>query len=99
MAKDPAFLFYTSDFLLGTLVMSFEDKGKYITLLSFIHQSGRLSEETVRILIGDISDKLKSKFKIDEKGLWYNERLDEEIERRKGFVNSRRKNGMLGGRP
>src|ERR1700733_15118966 len=99
MAKDPAFLFYTSDFLLGTLVMSFEDKGKYITLLSYMHQTGRLSEEIVKILIGDITADLKSKFKIDKYGLWYNERLENEIARRKGFVASRRNNGKSGGRP
>ena len=33
MSKDPAFLFYSSDFLTGTLLMSMEQKGKFITLL------------------------------------------------------------------
>ena len=28
--KDPAFLFYSSDFLSGTMLMSDEDVGKYI---------------------------------------------------------------------
>jgi hypothetical protein len=79
--------------------MSFEDRGKYITLLSYMHQTGRLTESVVRILINDISDNLKAKFKIDKNGLWYNERLEEEIARRKNFVSSRRKNGRLGGRP
>ena len=99
MGKDPAFLFYTSDFLLGTWVMTFEDKGKYITILSYMHQNGRLSEEVIHKLAGDISTNLKSKFKIDENGLWYNERLEEEIVKRKRFVTSCVENGKKGGRP
>jgi hypothetical protein len=99
MAKDPAFLFYTSDFLLGTLLMSFEDRGKYITLLSYMHHNGRLSEDTVRILVGNTSHNLKTKFKIDIDGLWYNERLEEEILKRRRFTDSRVNNGKLGGRP
>ena len=99
MGKDPAFLFYTSDFLTGTLVMSYEDKGKYITLLSYMHQHGRMSKESVQKLIGEVSDNLKLKFKVDKHGLWYNERLEEEIGKRRRFVNTCRTNGKLGGRP
>jgi hypothetical protein len=98
MGKDPAFLFYTSDFLLGTYIMSFEDRGKYITLLSFMHHNGRLNEDTIQLLVGNVSDDLKAKFKIDENGLWYNERLEEEMLKRNRFVGSRHSNGKLGGR-
>lgn len=99
MAKDPAFLFYPGDFLVGTYTMSFEDKGRYITILAMMHQQGRLDEETIRFLVGSISVKLKSKFSIDENGLWYNKRLEEEIEKRNNFTESRRINGSKGGRP
>src|ERR1700679_495077 len=99
MGKDPAFLFYTSDFLLGTLVMSFEDRGKYITLLSYMHHNGRLNAETIYLLVGELSDNLKAKFKTDENGHWYNERLEEEMLKRNRFVGSRHSNGRLGGRP
>ena len=99
MGKDPAFLFYTSDFLLGTMIMSFEDKGKYITLLSYMHHNGRLDEDAIKKLVGGISANLKSKFKVDDSGLWYNERLEEEIEKRKRFVGSCIENGKKGGRP
>jgi hypothetical protein len=95
MSKDPAFLFYTSDFILGTWVMSFEDRGKYITLLSFMHQHGRITEETLKIVVGDISDMLKSKFKRDEHGLFYNERLEQEIAKRKRFVDKCATNGRM----
>jgi len=99
MSKDPAFLFYTSDFLLGTMLMSHEDRGKYITLLSYMHQNGRITEEAVKGLAGNISTHLKAKFKIDENGFWYNERLEEEIVKRKAFTDRCRDNGLLGGRP
>jgi len=97
--KDPAFLFYSSDFLVGTLTMSFEDRGKYITLLCYQHQNGRLSEETIRLLVGSISDMLRLKFKTDENGLFYNERVEIEIKKRDRFCESRVNNGKLGGRP
>lgn len=99
MSKDPAFLFYSSDFLTGIVTMTFEDRGKYITLLSVMHQKGRLSEETIWFVVGSVSVMLKSKFLIDENGLWYNKRLEEEIFKRENFVESRRSNGCKGGRP
>ena len=43
--KDPAFLFYSSDFLSGTMLMSDEDVGKYIRLLCLQHQKGHLKEK------------------------------------------------------
>ena len=99
MAKDPAFLFYSSDFLTGTLIMSFEDRGKYITILAYMHQNGRLSEETIRLLVGNVSDNLRLKFGFDKNNLWFNERLEEEISKRSNFVDSRKENGKKGGRP
>lgn len=99
MAKDPAFLFYSQDFFVGTATMSFEDRGKYITLLCMMHQQGRMSEETIRLLVGSVSVSLKSKFSVDENGLWFNERLEIEAEKRAKFTESRRSNGSLGGRP
>lgn len=97
--KDPAFLFYSSDFLTGTMIMPFEDRGKYITILSYMHQNGRLSEETIRLLVGSVSDMLRLKFTIDKKGFWFNERLEIEIEKRRNFIESRHENGKKGGRP
>ena len=45
MGTDPAILFYTSDFLTGTLTMSDKNVGKYIRLLCLQHQKGRLTEQ------------------------------------------------------
>jgi uncharacterized protein YdaU (DUF1376 family) len=92
MAKDPAFLFYSNDFLTGTLTLSFEDRGKYITILCLMHQQGRLDEQTVKFIVGEISSNLMSKFCRDTDGKWYNKRLEEETERRNKFTESRRNN-------
>jgi len=97
--KDPAFLFYPQDFLVGTMTMTFEDRGKYITLLSVMHQQGKLDEKTISFLVGLFSDSLRLKFKQDENGYFYNERLFTEIEKRSKFIESRTNNGKLGGRP
>jgi len=97
--KDPAFLFYSSDFITGVQVMSMEDRGRYITILCLMHQQGHLSEETIRFLVGSVSDTLKSKFLIDENGHWYNKRLEAEAEKRRKFAESRYQNGIKGGRP
>jgi hypothetical protein len=99
MAKDPAFLFYSSDFIVGTQTMNWEDRGKYITILALMHQQGRMDDETIRFLVGSFSDKLISKFEKDDNGMYYNVRLEEEIEKRSNFVDSRRINGSKGGRP
>jgi hypothetical protein len=92
--KDPAFLFYPADFLIGTFTMNFQNRGKYITLLSIMHQQGRLSDKAILTLIGKFPDELKSKFLKDEKGLWYNERLEEEQTKRKRYNDSRKANLM-----
>lgn len=99
MAKDPAFLFYSQDFYTGVATLDWEERGKFISILCLMHQKGRMDEKTISFLVGSISVNLKSKFSIDEKGLWYNKRLEEETAKRNKFTESRRDNGSLGGRP
>ena len=99
MSKDPAFLFYSSDFLTGIIDLTMEERGQYITLLCLQHQKGRLSEKTIRLTLGSVSVDVLAKFKKDENELYYNERLKTEIEKRASFIDSRRENGKLGGRP
>ncbi len=40
MAKDPAFLFYSSDFYMGTVGMTDAQVGQYIRLMCLQHQKG-----------------------------------------------------------
>jgi uncharacterized protein YdaU (DUF1376 family) len=49
MAKDPAFLFYSKDWLEGTAEMTPEEKGVYIDLLAHQHQKGSLPSDTKRL--------------------------------------------------
>lgn len=97
--KDPAFLFYTSDFITGISDLTMEERGQYITLLCLQHQKGHLTEKTIRLNVANVSVDVLEKFTKDENGLFYNERLEIEIEKRSSFVDSRRENGKLGGRP
>jgi len=103
VVKDPAFLFYSSDFLTGVAGLTMEERGQYITLLCLQHQKGRLSEKTCRLALGlqcltDAQD-VMAKFSIDENGLYYNNRLEIEIEKRAERANVSRFNGTKGGRP
>lgn len=99
MAKDPAFLFYSSDFLSGVTDLTMEERGQYITLLCLQHQKGALSEKTIRLSVGSVSVDVLSKFEKDEDGNFFNERLVLEMEKRANFTQSRRNNGVKGGRP
>lgn len=92
MAKDPAFLFYFQDFLVGTEFMSAQDVGCYIRILCHMADKGRLSEKHLLSICREtpFSDCLRSKFKIDSEGYFFNERLSFEVLKRKSFCESRR---------
>lgn len=90
MAKDPAVLFYTSDFISGTITMTHEERGIYILLLCMQHQKEKLTEREI--------EKYKefpeviSKFEKLSDGFYYNIRMKEEAEKRKNYSESRRNN-------
>lgn len=91
MAKDPAFLFYSNDFLSGTFTMTNEQVGKYIRLLCLQHQKGALTEKDMLNICGSYDEDVFSKFK-KRKGLFWNERLSFEAEKRKLYSISRKQN-------
>lgn len=93
--KDPAFLFYPSDFYIKTLGWDKADIGDFITLMCLQHLKGHLPEQMVK----EVSDVVRAEFVKDEDGLFYNKFLDEVIEKRKNWTESRRRNGKKGGRP
>lgn len=49
MAKDPAFLFYSKDWLQGTAGLMPDEKGVYIDLLAHQHQDGDIPNDTKRL--------------------------------------------------
>ena len=101
MAKDPSFLFYTNDFYTGTVFMSNEEVGMYIRLLCLQHQTGHMSKEDMLNIcnkgyVGNTlvipPKKVFSKFIQDVQGLYYNERLEEEIIKRIKYCENQRDN-------
>lgn len=91
MGKDPAVLFYTSDFLTGTLLMSNEQVGKYIRLLCLQHQKGGLSEKDMLQICQSYDEDIFSKF--EKSGdTFFNQRMMEETVKRKNYSVSRSKN-------
>jgi len=95
MSKDPAILFYTSDFITGTLTMTNDQKGKYITLLCLQHQQGYLTGEDMLNICQSYDKKIYSKFNENGDGLYYNERMKIESERRRKYSESRSQNRKI----
>jgi hypothetical protein len=91
MAKDPAILFYTQDFLVGTMMMSDEQVGKYIRLLCAQHQHGGVIPIAYfdRVVCGDVS--VAEKFEKFENG-YKNTRMSQEIEKRASFCSKQSEN-------
>ena len=99
MAKDPAVLLYTSDFISGTITMTHEQRGKYILLLCIQHQKGKLTEKDLKVILNEEDIEVAEKFDKGNDGFLYNKRMLEESIKRKSFTESRTKNGNKGGRP
>ena len=94
MAKDPAFLFYYQDFLVGTDHFTNEETGAYIKCLCHQAHKGSISEKhMLKICLRQgVQKTVKEKFISDGNGGFFNERLHDEIERRRKYSESRRKN-------
>ena len=90
--KDPAFLFYSSDFLTGTMFMSDSQLGKYIKILCTQHQKGHLSEKDMLKICKRYDKDIFDKFVKDESGKYYNIRLEREIAKRSAYSKSRANN-------
>jgi len=87
IAKDPAFLFYPSDFLTGTMFMSHEQIGIYIRLLCSQHQHGGVIDKiSFNSLVGN-NEIVRTKFIEIDLG-FYNQRLADEMEKRNKKSNN-----------
>jgi hypothetical protein len=94
MAKDPAFLFYPNDFMSGTQFFTDEQVGKFMRVLMAQHQHGHLTEKQVIFITKSYDNDIFLKLEKDEKGNFYNKRLEEEIIKRKNYTESRGKNKL-----
>jgi hypothetical protein len=90
MSKDPAVLFYTSDFMTGSFLMTYEERGQYITLLCLQHQKGHLTKEEINTVTK--SEQVIEKFELAEDGKYHNKRMHEESLKRKNYSESRKRN-------
>lgn len=81
MAKDPAFLFYAQDFIMGTMFMTDEETGIYIRLLCAQHQQGGIIKKKDFESKVNGNEIIKRKFIETEEG-YINERLMKEMEKR-----------------
>lgn len=95
MAKDPAFLFYPGDWQGGTATFSRFLKGCYMDILIAQFNSGPLSLEEIKTVLGsDFGTSwptLQKKFR-SENSLFFNERLETEKIKRKDYSKSRSDN-------
>ena len=91
MAKDPAVLFYTSDFLSGTFSMTNEEVGMYIRLLCLQHQKGKLTEKDMLSICKAYVQDVYDKFELID-GCYVNKRMHDESQKRSNYTNSRRNN-------
>lgn len=92
MSKNPAFLFYPGDWLTGTMFMSIEEKGAYITLLCVQFEHGEIPEEKIlQVITLELWKKIRHKFKKNSRG-FFNKRLDFEKEKREKYSKSRSSN-------
>lgn len=93
--KDPALLWYFNDWTGGTATMSRHLKGCYMDLLAAQFNSGPLSLDEIKTVLGtDFGQAwpaLQKKFVKDDSNCYFNERLHQEKEKRIAFTESRRK--------
>jgi hypothetical protein len=97
MGKDPAFLFYPSDWLEGTMLLNIEEKGAYHHLLCLQFSFGKLTEIQIKKALGESFQRtwvaIKDKFQTDGNYYW-NVRLEEEKSKRSKYTAGRCKNLM-----
>ncbi|QYJ68913.1 YdaU family protein [Flavobacterium litorale] len=100
--KDPAFPFYAQDFLVGTMHMTCEQTGAYIKLLAYQWVNLGIPKQRIGIIIGtgweNIWLSIRDKF-TERNGIYYNQRLEDEREKRARFKQKQSENGKKGGRP
>lgn len=89
----PSVLFYTADYLVGVIGMTWEEQGRYMYLLCIQQQKGHFD---LAAIMPDCPETVLAKFERDEKGLYYNARMEEEMEKRYRYSESRRQNAKKG---
>ena len=100
--KDPAFLFYSTDFYEGTRTMLLEERATFIDLLIYQHQHQFIPNDFKRVALyctgsneSIVKAVLEAKFKLCDNG-WQNLKLSGVVDERKLFSNRQSVNGTVG---
>src|SRR5574338_627151 len=105
-SKDPAFLFYTKDWIEGTAELSPEEKGVYIDLLAYQHQKGSLPSDKERLArlarldlatFEKIWNVIQCKFATTESSRLVNPKLENVMNDRQAYGYKNRIIGVFGG--
>lgn len=104
MRTSQSFPFYSSDFILGTMLMTAEEVGAYIRMLCWQWEQGSVpsSPDKIKRITGVSFAKLSAvveKFDEDSDGNLKNFRMEEVRTDRENFMEVQRQNGKKGGRP
>jgi uncharacterized protein YdaU (DUF1376 family) len=96
--KAPAFQFYADDFLAGTITMTNEERGAYISLLCIQWSRGFLLENDFqRVCAGMPPHSVgicQSKFEVDSEAHYRNRRLESERVKQKEYSQKQRENAI-----
>lgn len=94
MGKDPAFLFYYQDFLVGTDHFNNEETGAYIRCLCHQAHKGEISKLHMSkiCLRQEVEKTVTEKFILNGNGKFFNKRLRDVIAKRRKYSESRSKN-------
>jgi len=94
--KDPAFLFYSKDFISETQFLTMDERGKLMYFRANLHQHGRLSADEVEQIIGSLSERLKGMLKVDSKGNYYCPVTEQAIKDRENYILNQIAKGKYG---
>lgn len=101
--KDPAFLFYSKDFYMGTRMMLPEERGCYVDLMIYQHQNGVIPNDIRRLMMHCsgcseeiIRSVLQSKFNQTVDG-WLNQKLNDVVNQRSTYRPKKIAAGVLAG--
>lgn len=83
--KDPCFLFYSQDWMMGTFAMTQAQKGCFIDLLTLQHQGVSITMDVIKKTCENKSkdiDVVLTKFVKDKDGTYYNQKMKTVMEQR-----------------
>jgi len=93
MGNQPSFQFYHDDYIGGTMGFTLEQHGAYLLCVILQFKNGHFSEDDANNLTGGKFGIVKKKFKTDDLGFFYSEKMDavslnERVYRKSRGINS-----------